>query len=248
MSRDFSEEKKILPEFPRTPHIPHKVNGDDSDLITGHEEFFEAMKSRACIEEKIDGASCGMALFEDHPLIRNRDHILRKGYFKKGSAAKEQFGSVFSWFYEHKGQFLKLKECGPYSVYGEWCVARHGIFYNRLPQWFIAYDIYDHDQKVWLQSDLTRAVLTVCGFSMPHLFESGYCFRTTYDQLELWANEQSRWSLEKGEGIYVKIYDDKQVTARYKMVRESFVRGAYWNPKVVTKNVCLNEEITCPPN
>jgi hypothetical protein len=231
----FTSEKEILPEFPSTPHLPHKPNTDKLDKVSSEAEVNAAFVHSINVEEKIDGASCGMTLHNEEPLIRNRNHILRKGYFKKGSAAKEQFGSVFNWFYENKEKFEHIAETGPYSVYGEWCIAQHGIVYNRLPSWFIAYDIYDHEKRLWLPPLNARARLEAAGFTVPALRFWGV-FEGAYEDMELWANMPATWSDEKAEGIYVKAHDDKQITHRFKMVREDFVRGAFWNPKKFTRN------------
>lgn len=137
----FEKEKRVLPAFPRTPHLPYKPNAGDGDIVATSAELLAIEDLLWTVEEKIDGASVGMALWEDEPLIRNRDHILRKGYVKE-TAAKKQFASIWGWFYNHKKAFEHINKLGPYSVYGEWCVAQHGIAYTKLPDWFIAYDLY----------------------------------------------------------------------------------------------------------
>lgn len=126
-------EKELLPQFPRTAHLPHKPNTDKLDKVAREKEAAVVFAEYINVEEKIDGSSCGMTIQDGNPVVRNRDHILRKGFHKKGSAAKEQFGPVWNWFYAHKGCFEKLAALGPFSVYGEWCLARHGIAYTSLP-------------------------------------------------------------------------------------------------------------------
>jgi len=187
------------------------------------------------IEEKIDGASVGMMLCNNHPLIRNRDHILRKGYVKR-TAAKQQFASVWTWFYEHLDLFKALQDFGPYSVYGEWCVARHGIAYTRLPSWFIAYDLYDYDAGLWVSPVKARMWLAGLGFVVPKLYHQGdYAYKE--EELSSWAEAVSDWTDGMpGEGIYLKAYDDKQVLHRFKKVRPGFVRGAFWDQKVIIRN------------
>ena len=32
-----------------------------------------------------------------------------------------------------------------FILFGEWCYAQHSIFYDRLPDWFLGFDIYDKD-------------------------------------------------------------------------------------------------------
>jgi atypical dual specificity phosphatase len=248
----FVKEKEILPEFPRTAHLPHKPNTDKTDRVATDAEAAVIWTALVNVEEKIDGASCGMTLHEGEPLIRSRDHILRKGYHKKNSAAKAQFASVWNWWYANKAKFEFIAEAGPYSVYGEWCVAQHGIAYNRLPDWFIAYDLYNYDRRFWEPSDVTARLLHEAGFNMPSLLlrgrmESLADFQAPdWERLEGWANLQSAWSDTKAEGFYLKVFDSKQVTHRFKMVREDYVRGALWHPNKMTKNKVTTANVPCP--
>jgi atypical dual specificity phosphatase len=230
----FAAEKSILPAFPKTPHLPHKPNTDKLDSVASTEEATVIFTSNVNIEEKIDGASCGMVLHDGEPLIRNRDHILRKGYVKN-TAAKKQFASVWNWFYDNKAKFEHISNIGPYSVYGEWCIAQHGIAYDNLPDWFVAYDLYDYEKHLWLSPIEARPKLDAAGFATARLILQG-SFLGDYANLEDFANMTSTYYNGPVEGIYLKVYDKTGLLNRFKMVRESFIRGALWNPKEYTKN------------
>lgn len=233
---NFTNEKRLLPAFPRTPHLPYKPNLEEDDLVAEESEVGSVFTLPVSIEEKIDGASVGMTLMEGNPIIRNRDHILRKGYVKE-TAAKKQFASIFNWFYENKEKFEHIAGLGPLSVYGEWCVAQHGIRYDILPDWFIAYDVYNYEHDKFVKPPLARQWLEEAGFSLPRLIFQGE-FKDGYDELSAWANEKSFFCATevKAEGIYLKNYDSEWITHRFKMVRPGFARGQWWNPKAVTKN------------
>ncbi len=233
--KPFVNEKKFLPNFPRTLHLPHNPNAATDDIIASVEEAHLVFDFPVNIEEKIDGASVGMLMYPDgQPLIRNREHILRKGYMKE-TAAKKQFASIFNWAYEHADCLKALNGHGPFAVYGEWCVAKHGIHYTRLPDWFIAYDVYDVKQDYFLAPPKARQILQECGFEMPHLLKEGE-FTGTYEDLAKLSDAPALWTNEKMEGLYLKVHDGTKVTARFKMVRPDFLRGQYWNPKQLSKN------------
>lgn len=229
----FEKEKEILPAFPSTPHLPHKPNTDRLDSIASVKSLDILRSTDLCvtIEEKLDGASCGMTLYKGGPLIRSRDHILRKGYFKD-TAAKMQFASVFTWWYENKDKFEAL---APFSVYGEWLVAKHGISYDRLPAWFVAYDLYDSENRRWIPSVSARSWLSLAGFQIPKLMHQGW-FEGDFESVERMANETSAYCDSKAEGVYVKVADDWAIRHRFKMVREDYVRGAFWDPDKMSKN------------
>lgn len=230
----FTAEKRILPAFPRTPHLPHNPNSTSDDPVAEASEVSGVFTLPVNIEEKLDGASVGMTIHEQHPLIRNRDHIIRKGYYKD-TAAKEQFRSIWNWFYDHWSQFKSIQEAGPYSVFGEWCLAQHGIQYTKLPDYFIAYDLYDYEREEWLAPPLARKLLGESGFTLATLYHQGE-FGGGYDELTALANSPAAWAEDKAEGIYLKVYDERKVTHRFKMVRPDFVRGRFWNPEKIAKN------------
>lgn len=232
--KQLLNEKNTLPAYPRTPHLPYKPNMSKDDILANEKDTHVFFGYHTTIEEKIDGASVGLAVIDDHPIVRNRDHILNKG-FVKDTAAKKQFTSLWNWYYKNEDKFKSLKG---YSVFGEWVLAQHGIHYTKLPDWFIAYDLYDPKKDCFLSPVLSRKILVDAGFFVPVLRFQGE-FDENYEKLEEYANMQSSWSDEKSEGIYLKVCDGERMLHRFKMVREDFVRGLLWNPKEIRKNTCV---------
>lgn len=231
----MKEFKKYLPDYPSTRHLPHKPNTAANDSVASEVEasiIFTANDVE--VTEKMDGSNCAMALIDGHPVIRNRDHILSKGYVKD-TAAKKQFASVFNWFYVHQSLFEKLNHYRPVGVYGEWMIAQHGMAYDTLPAWFLAYELYDWEAGQFLEPIATRNLLWEVGFPAVPLIFTGPV--ASYQQLEDWANQESDFSKgKKREGIYVKIGDGRYNVGRFKMVRQGFKQGELWNPKKFNKN------------
>ena len=227
-------ESQMLPAYPKTPHLPHKPNASDDDIVAQESESTVIFGSFVTVEEKIDGASVGMSILNDHPIARNRDHIIHKG-FVKNTAAKKQFASIWNWFYKNEEKF---KAVAPYSVYGEWMVAQHGINYTRLPDWFIAYDLYDPERDLFLSPVEARKLLTAAGFYVPVIRFQGV-FEGGYSELEELANLPALWADSKAEGIYIKVCDGEKLLHRFKMVREDFQRGIFWDKKQLKKNSCV---------
>lgn len=224
----------ILPQYPRTRHLPHKPNTQRNDLVVDDNDADIIFTSdRVSVEEKVDGANCGMTLYEDHPLIRNHNNILNKAYHKK-TPAKMQFASVWNWWYNNRSMFESLLESGPFSVYGEWMVAQHGLYYDQLPSWFIAHSIWNYEALEWVDTKVARDILSACGFDLVPLLHWGPV--DSYEQLESLANDQSEFASESGEGVYVKVSDGRWVTNRFKMVRQGFEQGALWSDQEINKN------------
>ena len=225
-----------LPAFPKTPHLPYKPNVDASDIIAEDVCLNEGL---ICVEEKIDGASVGICLDDEgNPLVRNRDHILKKGYVKKDTTAKKQFRPLWNYYYDNRRAFQSILAEGPFAIYGEWMWVQHGIHYTSLPDWFIPYDIYNYDLGVFLSPLTSRRLLTDAGFTCPRLIYQGDAKTVVlqYKDFEVWANQPAEWAEGKAEGVYVKVHDTEIIHHRYKMVREDFVRGAFWDNKELKKN------------
>ncbi len=160
-----------LYKYPRTRHLFSAGGGagvsrDDLLMDAGEEAAFysssttgkgkeakpRASPSKAktgkggclvAMEEKVDGANLGISLSaRDLSFkVQNRSHYI-------DSKTHRQFGQLDVWLAEHsKGLFDLLgDEPGRYVLFGEWLYACHSIEYTRLPDYFLAFDIFDHNE------------------------------------------------------------------------------------------------------
>jgi ATP-dependent RNA circularization protein (DNA/RNA ligase family) len=244
----FDEEKILLPDFPRTKHLPWKPNASREDLIATEDEakvifrgkelkdrlstWKETFFGYVYVEEKVDGANVGFTRVNGQPIIRNRSHILRKGYSKR-TTAKMQFAPIWNWYYENEDKFEWLEELGPFSLYGEWLVARHSIYYDQLPSYFLAFDLYDRLERKFVDPAITRGYMEMVGFSMPPALATD---PQSYEQLEQLTQQPSAFSSERREGVYLKVSDGQYITHRFKMVRPDFCQGEHWSDSALVKN------------
>jgi hypothetical protein len=224
----------LLPEFPHTLHLPFHPNASKDDFIAAEVDVI-FKESLVYVEEKVDGSSIGISMIDGHPVIRNRSHILKKGLVKD-TPAKKQFASAWGWFYDNQNKFEKIKEfLGNITIYGEWMLAQHGLFYDKLPSWLIAYDIFSHEERKFLDPSVSRKYLKESGFYIPILIHFGKI--ESYQQVEEWTRQDSEFTTQGlREGVYIKISDGKTITHRFKMVRQGFVQGALWHEKKLRKN------------
>lgn len=215
--------KSILPEYPSLRHLPWKPN-NKGDNIASEEEASIIFNSSILIQEKIDGANCGMTFLDGHPVVRSRTKILRKGQDLKNPSLK-QFASAWNWMHENQQKFEQLAEIGPYSVYGEWMIQQHGMVYDRLSDWFIAYDLYDYEKQHFLAAHISDQILKSLMFeTIPALILLDSKI-VSYEFLEELANKTSFFSEQLREGIIVKTFDEQWTTGRFKMVRQGFDQG-----------------------
>ena len=224
----------LLPEFPRIPHLIKPTQFQEDDIVIQDAALEFVLKNDLIVEEKLDGANCGMAYDdEDIGQIRNRKHILSKNYFQnKRTPAKEQFLSAWGWQSRNKDKFMYLNkfEKGQLAVYGEWVLAVHGIEYDHLPSQFIAYALYSSLYSRFLPPDESRELLFEAGFDIARLLHTG---KTTLEDLKDMANQRSSYSsLDKREGIVIKI--PKSIN-QYKLVRDNYIQNSRWNDKVMER-------------
>ncbi len=256
MAYDF--EQSIFPDFPRTQHLPafgsYLPNASSDDKVAdvnSLKEILPTAYSFAYAEEKIDGSNSGImhcpSMADDigQPfMLRNRNHILRKGYTAK-TKGKQQFIPFWNWYYANVEKFEKLNKLVGFEacVYGEWLWPENPctIIYDKAPDKFIAYDIWDAQYGHFMSE--SRARLIESGFAVPPLLLENI---TNLNDLLPFLNQTSPWSapadkqLEpchvKREGVYIKVREKGTISRRYKMVRSDYKPGlAFGDNKVRRK-------------
>lgn len=62
-----------------------------------------------------------------------------------------QWKKLSAWLAQRTGLlFDQLTD--RYILFGEWCYAEHSIRYDRLPDWFLGFDIYERCRAKFLSS------------------------------------------------------------------------------------------------
>lgn len=170
-------------------------------------------------------------------LLRNRNHILRKGYTAK-TKGKQQFVPFWNWYYNNTDKFEKLNKLLGFeaAVYGEWIWPENPctIVYDKNPDNFIAYDIWDWQEKRFYPTP--RIPLVAAGFDVPPLLIEPI---KSLSELPPLLNVVSDWSAQsdkqrepcqiKREGVYVKVVQGNGIIARYKMVRFDYKPGLFFD-------------------
>lgn len=229
-------------KYPRTRHIEgSRLQKGDEDLKSV--PFHDIKDHYVVLEEKVDGANSGISFDQDGKMfLQSRGHYLNGGYGEK------QFDLLKLWANTFQHQLFELLDTR-YIMYGEWLYAKHTVFYDELTHYFMEFDIYDNDRKIFLSTKERRALLKESAFitSVPVLYEgklksleemlsllgksqfkSKRCQMVLEElcgDLELsyeLARQQSDGT-ELMEGIYIKVESELEVLERLKYVRASFL-------------------------
>lgn len=227
-------------KYPRTRHLEgsRKQKGDEN---LNNIRFQEIKGKYLVLEEKVDGANCGIS-FDSH----GRMYLQSRGHFLNGGYGERQFDLFKQWAGMYQEQLFKLLG-SRYVMYGEWMYAKHTVFYDALPHYFLEFDIYDRAQGIFLDTPSRRKLTEKLPIvSVPVLSEgvfskqqqlldligpSNYitegnaaCLQRLSQELGLDAGQQCAETdlSTMMEGLYLKIEEGGQVAARLKYVRASF--------------------------
>ncbi len=231
-------------KYPRTPHLRgSRLQPGDHDLERLDLSDFEGRD--LVVEEKVDGANAGVSLAQDGSV-----RLQSRGHFLTGGPRERHFSLFKTWASVHE-QALRELLGQRYVLYGEWLYARHTIFYDALPHYFLEFDVYDVEGERFLTTTQRRALLQGSPVqSVPVLHTGPIDTVERLRQLLTWSrfktpdwkralrqaattDENGLWgSVERAvaetdpsdlaEGLYLKVEDDEGVQARFKWVRGSF--------------------------
>lgn len=221
MMRDFFK-------FPSTLHLAALRNNDvrdDKCFSDVERELF--LSHEITIEEKIDGANLGIS-FDS-----NGDTFFQN----RGSAVTEfsgQWKKLRNWYLQHS-DFLFDSLSDRYILFGEWCYAKHSVFYDSLPDLFVAFDVFDKKAERFFSVRRRNAFLNESGiFSVPFIAEG----RFSFEQLKN-MTFTSHFGHENAEGIYCRIDEGDWLRQRAKLVRPAFRQTIkeHWSHQAI----CLNQ-------
>ena len=229
-------------KYPRTPHL------EGSRLQPGDEDLsqipFDDIKGRyLVIEEKCDGANSAVSFDPDgRLLLQSRGHYLTGGYRER------HYNLMKQWANAHRDELYELLGT-KYIMYGEWLYAKHTVFYDALPHYFLEFDILDRENGIFLDTQTRHEMLRKTSIvSVPVLGEGRFGTRdeilrylgqskyVTGNQYQNLYNEAVRLGLDPErscgetelsglmEGLYIKIEEDGRVVDRLKYVRAAFLQ------------------------
>jgi hypothetical protein len=248
-----------LHKYPRTRHLwGSRLQPGDEDLEAA--PFAEIEGRSLVVEEKLDGANSGVSFDDDGQLwLQSRGHHLVGGYRER------HFDLFKTWATCHQGVFHEVLG-SRYVMYGEWLYAKHTVFYDRLPHYFMEFDVLDRETGEFLSTARRRELLAGTPVASvpviyegttpsiealakrvaPSLYRSEGAWevlrRTAADAgLDVERVERQTDASPLAEGLYVKIEEEGRVTARYKWIRASFLTsvvdsGGHWLDRPIVPN------------
>jgi len=198
------------------------------DLLLDKEHVEEFLNTPIHIEEKIDGANMGISIKDFKIIVQNRSHYVTSAYHA-------QFKLLDNWVTNHMEDLWAILEDDTKILFGEWVYAKHSINYTELPDYFIAFDLYDINEGRFYSRERLENVLKSTNIHLIPTIKSG-SFKTIEDIVKL-VRSDSVFYNGPIEGVYVRKCNDKWLETRSKIVRNDFICGnEHWAKGKLTKN------------
>ncbi len=222
-----------MSDFFRFPRIPYlAVLGAEiprDDKVLSAQDADALLAREVVIEEKLDGANLGLSVSSEGVLrLQNRGQYLLPPY-------SGQFDKANAWLECRKGQ-LATELGHSLILFGEWCAARHSLTYDRLPDWFLVFDVYDKDAGRFWATTRRNALASRLGLTVVPLIGAG---RTTLADLKKQiATKPSGFRSGPMEGIVIRWESADWLVARAKLVRPEFTQaiGEHWRRRRIEWN------------
>lgn len=247
---------RTIHKYPRTQHVEgSRLQAGDEDLDSV--PFRQLERRYLVVEEKLDGANAALSFDADGEL-----YLQSRGHFLTGGPREKHFNRFKQWAHCHRQAFREVIS-SRYTVYGEWLYAKHTIFYDQLPHYFMEFDVLDTDTGSFLSTDARCNLLAELPIvSAPVLWRGlaeklddliALVGRSLYksphwrEQLagaagrDIERVRQETDPSELMEGLYIKVEEDGKVVERYKYVRASFLNsvvesGSHWLQRPIVPN------------
>ncbi|MCW5800931.1 MAG: RNA ligase family protein [Deltaproteobacteria bacterium] len=235
---------EAIHKYPRTHHLEgSRLQPGDHDLA---QVPLASLRGRYCVvEEKLDGANAGLSLDE-----RGRLRLQSRGHVLSGGPRERHWDLFKQWARAHETALAERLAAHPggLTIYGEWLYAKHTVFYDQLPHYFMEFDIRDAAGAFWSTARRAEHLAAAPIVAVPVVWEG--VVEDPRDLPELVAPslyKSARWrealrdaAVEGGvepercaretdasdhaEGLYVKVEDRATgtVVGRYKWIRPSF--------------------------
>lgn len=198
-------------KYEKTYRIPVPQISVPGKLVLSKDEVRLLLAGKVSLEEKMDGANVG--------IIRHKNGF---GLQKRGSLVGQSEHAQYQYFhnwasYQNYDKIMSIPV--GYLIYGELCYAVHTIYYDRLPDYFLVFDVLNLETGHWMSRPERDNFCHDFGFTPVPLVAEGY-----FNLKELWdlVPKESAFG-EVAEGIVVKRYRKKEYL-RGKIVKPEFIK------------------------
>merc|ERR1712066_860959 len=174
-------------KFPRTRHLINLGSATRDDLLVdlksfksnnkGISSYFETTGSvEMC--EKVDGAQMGFSMDEDYQiLVQSRSHYVN-------SKSHKQFKMLDKWLATFSGDLYEILGDSDHILFGEWLYAKHSVEYQNLPNYFLAFDLFNKKEGKFYSREILENRLKGTNIKTVDLVYSSRIFQKNKDTID----------------------------------------------------------------
>lgn len=200
--------------FPSTPHLTDDEPAQRvrADKVLSPEQAEDLLSDAVRVEEKVDGDNLGFSVQSGGLRVQHRGDYVRldEGW---------RYPHLASWLAMHEPRLTET--LGDLTLFGEWCASVHTVRYEALPDWFLAFDVYDRGSSGFWAAERRDALCARLGVSVVPLLATG-CFDER--GLRSLVLGPSKLGSDLMEGVVVRRDEDGWLRARAKVVRPEFLQ------------------------
>lgn len=221
--------KEIFFKFPSTPHLAVIGNIDiRSDKVLSAAERDEFLRHHIAVEEKVDGANLGISFNEDGNICaQNRGQFLHL-------PESGQWNKLNEWL-TSRTDILFENLTDRYILFGEWTYAQHSVFYDRLPDWFLGFDVYDRISGHFFSCPRRDEFLKKMEIAKVPTIARGHFALNDLEKLL----SHSKLGPQPAEGLYLRIDEGRWLLKKAKLVRPEFIQSleTHWSRSAIRQNL-----------
>ncbi len=186
------------------------------------------LKGTIDIFEKVDGANTGIYKIDGKISLQRKRGAIDYSHPQYSFFQNE-------WYWKNINKLEKLPD--NIVVYGELMRCKHTIYYNKLPDWFLVFDIYDLKRKRYMHWEDVKKICENVGLNtVPHIATVKIKdVKRLYDYIPL----ESKYG-DTAEGIVVK-NSNKQLMGKW--VHPWFVKtiedSKHWQDQPIVLNAVV---------
>lgn len=249
-------------KYPRTRHI----EGSRLQLgdIADDKPIKDLKGERLIVEEKLDGANSAVSFDADGNLL-----LQSRGHYLTGGGRERHFALLKTWAAAH-AHVLHPVLGHRFVMYGEWMYAKHTVFYDRLPHYFMEFDVLNRDTGTFLSTVARQSLLSGLPIMPVPVVHEGEV--TSVDHLNSmtrptpfksvdWRDalavaaersgsrpdmvDQQTEDSDLAEGLYLKLEDADHALDRFKFVRADFLQAieaadGHWHDRPILPNTLVD--------
>lgn len=199
--------------FPSTPYLVTPRGFDvRADKVLDPVERSQLLARTLRVEEKVDGQNLGISSAGEGLLFQTRGSYVELG--------GRHFQGLAAWVMPRAARIEEA--LGTQLVlFGEWMAITHSVRYDRLPDWFLAFDVFDRASRAFWPAALRDELAADLGLATSPLIAEG---KFTVEELTERTQSRSRVGRERMEGVVVRAAGLGSSPSRAKLVRPDFVQ------------------------